>query len=60
MNEVKGLRTYWISDINKAFIKINDLRKSIEKIKFNPLIKKDILEDIDKLLDIMGRGKNAK
>ncbi len=57
----KGTISFWGHDITKMTKTLGDLSKSVKRVKMNPLLKQDILKDINTVIRLIyDKGKMHK
>ena len=54
---IRGLVTYWGADTAKMRNRLAEIRVMVSRCSMNPLIKKDITNDIDIILRLLQKGK---
>lgn len=55
---MKGIKTYWQSDVFKITNKIAGIKIMLDKIKMHPMIKDSLINDINRVLTLLKKGKN--
>jgi hypothetical protein len=54
---MKGIVTHYVSDLNKIRDKLELMRTTIERVKIHPLIKQDIINDINRCTTLLAKGQ---
>ena len=54
---VKGLVTYWGADTAKMRNRLAEIRVMVSRCKLNPLLKKDLSDNVDIILRLLQKGK---
>ena len=55
---MKGLISFWVSDIENIRKLLARIQTDVERASLNPLIKRDILSDFKSVVKSLAKGKN--